>query len=132
MNINFEKIDVPPQIKFFESGIVANPKAVAAQAYKSVSIQVEFYESRVWEHLARFFERQYSIQGKWKPDIQAPLDDRWIVYPFSVVETVQHAGCIVWDVPEGRPRIRHLRIYRNQFDAEVANAEIAKIISGAI
>ena len=123
------------QIKNIEKSakFIANPKAVAAQAFKSKSIAVDFQESKVWKPLSGYFVNQYRVDKEVQPLLKLPQQGDWIIYPYAILneDKIDKETCLVWDNKEDWPRVRHLRLYHNRRDAEQDNQVIEKVI-GAV
>lgn len=115
--------------------LAANPKAVAAQTFKTPSLEVDYQASRVWETLAPMFAQQYRIDPP--SDVFTAPDptgaSAWVAFPWSLREGLEQTGCAVWlEDPEGRARVRHIRLYASLDAAERDNSRINGMVTAAL
>ena len=110
---------------------VANPKAIAAQSLKSRSCGVRFYESGVADLLKHIFVNQFIAPDRFKAQLVLHNDSAdWIQYAYTILPRAEESGCFVW--LDENPRVRHLRFYPNDQDAQKDNNKIREIIEANV
>ena len=111
--------------------LVANPKAIAFQTFKSRSLNAPFYMGKAWAEYADIFRFQFLISAAQAPAIDVPAVGDWIAYPYALLEGIFHCECVVWieEVPPPTLRhFRHVRFYPDSSTAERDNNRIANVI----
>lgn len=107
--------------------MVASPKAVAAQTYKSRGCATTFWNCGAWALYADIFSVQFKSEAVECGMKEMPGD--WVAYPFSIVNHIDQRCCLVW-IEAGNDRIyvRHVRLYNNIVSAEIDNKRIKETI----
>ena len=129
MKIHFSRIDLPihidkQQIITEPRNYIANPKAVAAQTFKSNSIAGAFNRDAAWATYANIFSRQYRAPYDLilHPDYLS--DESWIMYPYAI-SNIEGCCSVVWTEKYNNGfKVRHVRVYES---ADLANTDNSKI-----
>ncbi|WP_142781096.1 hypothetical protein [Agrobacterium sp. T29] len=93
---------------------IANPKAVAAQTFKSPQMDVPYHDSEVWSEVASLFAVQYPRTAAVDISFETHLDCPWIAFPWAICKGLASRACLVWVDDRGKRRlVRHIRLYPN-------------------
>lgn len=112
--------------------VLANPKAVAAQTFKTADLEVPFHLAQPWMGFFPLFQNQCELVDE-KPSIAMPQHASWIAYPYSITSGSDDNATAVWfEQDEKRRRIRHLRLYSNEDAALCDNDRILYSIKQAM